>query len=163
MLHRGPYAIAGEHKVAESAMTRRRFSFSRLIGITPEFTTGDKAISLSLFIYRIAWFILVAVITIWNLPRVVPEEWHWPEHWWVNFWRVTGIWLPFVIAIVMVVWFTWGGVRDIQQLFVRLRTTQKNALDDGTVVGHKNLDEAAATHAAPTGDVKAIPAVGSAS
>ena len=142
MLHRGPYAIAGEHKIAESAMTRRKFSFSRLIGITPEFTAGDKAISLSLFIYRIAWFVVVAVVTVWNLPRVVPESWHWPEHWWVNFWQVTGIWLPFIIAIVMVVWFTWGGVRDIRQLFVRLRTTQKDALDDGTVVGHTNLDDA---------------------
>jgi solute:Na+ symporter, SSS family len=64
---------------------------------------------------------------------------------------------------VMVVWFTWGGVRDIKQLFERLRTTQKNALDDGTVVGHKNLDEAAASQGEPASDVKAIPAVGSAS
>jgi solute:Na+ symporter, SSS family len=41
MLHRGPYAIAGEEKIAESAMGRRRFSFKTLIGITPEFTRSD--------------------------------------------------------------------------------------------------------------------------
>lgn len=139
MLHRGQYAIAGEHKIAHSAMTRRRFSFKQLIGITPEFTASDKAISLSLFFYRIAWFIVVAVVTIWNLPRVVPDRWHWPDRWWENFWHITGIWLPFVIASVMVVWFTWGGLHDIRQLFVRLRTSQRDAADDGTVIGHHNL------------------------
>jgi SSS family solute:Na+ symporter len=148
MLHRGPYAIAGEEHAAESAMTRKKFSFKRLIGITPEFTAGDKAISMSLFLYRIAWFVVVAVITIWNLTR-----WKWSEQWWVNFWRVTGIWLPFAIAIVMVVWFTWGGTKDIRELFVRLRTTERNALDDGTVAGHANLDEVA-----PPKPVEAKPA-----
>jgi hypothetical protein len=48
-----------------------------------------------------------------------------------------------VIAIVMVVWFTWGGLKDIRELFARLRTAQRNALDDGTVAGHANLDEVA--------------------
>jgi len=141
MLHRGPYAIPGEHKIAESAMTRRKFSFNRLIGITPEFTAGDKTISMSLFLYRIGWFVLVAVVTVWNLTA-----WKWPEHWWIGFWRVTGIWLPFVIAIVMVVWFTWGGLRDITELFQRLRTVRRDVLDDGTVVGHENLDDAVAEH-----------------
>jgi SSS family solute:Na+ symporter len=143
MRHRGPYAVVGEQHVAESAMQKKRFSFKRLIGITPEFTAGDKAISMSLFLYRIAWFVVVAVITIWNMPKLVPSAWHWPEQWWINFWRVTGIWLPFVIAIVMVVWFTWGGLKDIRELFARLRTAQRNALDDGTVAGHANLDEVA--------------------
>jgi SSS family solute:Na+ symporter len=143
MLHRGPYAIAGEHKIAESAMGRRKFSFKTLVGITPEFTTSDKAISLSLFGYRIAWFVVFAVITIWNIP----QAWRWSEASWIAFWRVTAIWLPFVIAIVMVVWFTWGGLRDIKQLFARLRTAQRDALDDGTVVGHENLDDAVAEHA----------------
>jgi SSS family solute:Na+ symporter len=124
-------------------MTRKRFSFKRLIGITPEFTAGDKAISMSLFLYRIAWFVLVAMVTLWNLPMLTPPSWHWSGQWWVNFWRVTGIWLPFIIAIVMVVWFTWGGMKDIRQLFVRLRSAERNALDDGSVAGHTNLADVA--------------------
>jgi solute:Na+ symporter, SSS family len=144
MLHRGPYAIAGEQKIAESAMGKRKFSIKTLLGITPEFTTADKAISLSLFGYRIAWFIVFAIITIWNIP----ESWRWPEARWMSFWHVTAIWLPFVIAIVMVVWFTWGGLKDIKELFARLKVVDRDALDDGTVVGHKNLDEVAAEHAA---------------
>ncbi len=159
MLHRGPYAIEGEYKIAESAMGKRKWSLKTLIGITPEFTRSDMAISLSLFGYRIAWFIVFAVITLWNIP----ESWRWPESRWIAFWRVTAIWLPFVIAMVMVVWFTWGGLRDIKQLFARLRTTQRNALDDGTVVGHKNLDDAAAAHhAARAGDGDVVTAAGSA-
>ena len=129
LLHRGPYAVAGEHKIAGSAMTKRRFSVKTLLGITPEFTRGDMAISLSLFGYRIAWFIVVAAITIWNIPR----GWRWPEHWWVQFWHVTCIWLPLVMAVVLVVWFTWGGLRDTRDLFVRLRHAEKNPLDDGSV------------------------------
>jgi SSS family solute:Na+ symporter len=152
MLHRGPYAVHGEQHVAESAMGKKRFSFKRLIGITPEFTRADKAISLSLFLYRIAWFVVVAVITIWNLPRLAPASWHWPESWWINFWRVTGIWLPFAIAIVMVVWFTWGGTKDIRQLFARLRTADRDALDDGTVAGHSNLADVAAAAPVPPDD-----------
>jgi SSS family solute:Na+ symporter len=138
MLYRGPYAIAGEEKIAASANIRQRFSFNRLIGITPEFTTADRAISLSLFGYRILWFVVFMVIVLWNIPT----SWRWPEHWWINFWRVTSIWLPFVIALIMVVWFTWGGLKDIGRLFVRLRQVSENPLDDGTVVGHHNLAEA---------------------
>src|SRR5688572_12462979 len=73
MLHRGPYAIEGEYKIADSAMGKRKWSLKTLIGITPEFTSADKAISLSLFGYRIAWFVVFAVITIWNLP----PSWRW--------------------------------------------------------------------------------------
>ena len=44
---------------------------------------------------------------------------------------------------VTAVWFTWGGVRDIRDLFKRLKSQKINDLDDGTVVGHQNLDEIA--------------------
>ncbi len=150
MLHRGPYAIAGEQKIAESAMSKRKWSFKTLLGITPEFTTSDKAISLSLFGYRIACFAVFAVVTVWNIPAA----WRWPESRWMAFWRVTAIWLPFIIAIVMVVWFTWGGLRDIKQLFARLRTTQRDALDDGTVVGHENLDDAVAERVSASASIE---------
>jgi SSS family solute:Na+ symporter len=145
MLHRGPWAVAGDEKIAESAMTRRRFSFKTLIGITPEFTRGDTAISMSLFLYRIAWFIVFAIITVWNLP----PSWRWPEGRWIKFWHITCIWLPFIIAVVMVVWFTWGGIKDIRALFVRLETARRDAADDGTVVGHHNLADAPGAAPAP--------------
>lgn len=135
MLHRGKYAIEGEYKIVESATKRRKLSFSLLVGITPEFTRTDKAISLSLFYYRIFWFIVFAVVTTWNL---IPG-WGWPEPWWSNYWHYTAIWLPLTLAAVLVVWFTWGGLRDIHRLFIRLEQVKVNPEDDGTVVGHHNL------------------------
>jgi len=160
MLHRGPWAVAGDEKIAESAMARRRFSFKTLIGITPEFTRGDTAISMSLFLYRIAWFVVFAAITLWNIPKA----WRWPERWWINFWHVTCIWLPFIIAIVMVVWFTWGGLKDIRDLFVRLRTARRDAADDGTVVGHRNLadEPAGSVDGSAGGTATTAPSPGSA-
>ena len=147
MLHRGPYAVEGDEKIAGSAMTKRRFSFKTLLGITPEFTRGDMAISLSLFGYRIAWFVVVAAITLWNIPR----SWRWPERWWINFWHVTCIWLPLVMAVVLVIWFTWGGLKDIRELFVRLRHVERNPEDDGTVWHGEATDTAGPTPPAGNG------------
>ncbi len=58
---------------------------------------------------------------------------------WAFFWNIVGIYVPVVVAFVIGVWFTWGGVRDIRTLFRRLRAEKVNHLDDGTVVNHQNL------------------------
>lgn len=137
MLHRGEYAIEGEHKVVESTEAKRRFQIGQLVGITPEFTRTDKAISLSLFGYRIFWFLVFLVVTIWNL---IPGR-QWSEQTWSRYWHATAIVLPFALATVLVVWFTYGGLKDIRLLFVRLREAERNPSDDGTVVGHHNADE----------------------
>jgi SSS family solute:Na+ symporter len=134
MLHRGQWAIQNEEHVASTDVPRK-FSWKLLLGITPEFTKSDMTISLSLFIYRFAWFVIFAVITTWNILRP------WPEQWWVNFFHATSVALPFAIGIIVTVWFTWGGLRDLKKLFIRLETVTENPLDDGTVVGHHNLDE----------------------
>lgn len=137
MLHRGAHAIAGEDKIVASTEKRRKIDFNLLVGITPEFTRTDKAISLSLFGYRIFWFCVFLVITLWNIR----PAWRWSEQTWASYWHATAIVLPFALATVLVVWFTYGGLRDIKLLFERLRATAANPLDDGTVVGHHNADE----------------------
>ncbi len=49
--------------------------------------------------------------------------------------------LPLLVMGVTTVWFWVGGVRDLVRLFRRLKTVRRNDLDDGMVVGHRNLDE----------------------
>ena len=61
---------------------------------------------------------------------------------WSTFWHISAIGLPIFLAVVTGIWFTWGGVRDIATLVRRLREASVNPLDDGTVIGHANLDEA---------------------
>jgi hypothetical protein len=54
----------------------------------------------------------------------------------------TFIALPFVVAIGTLVWFTAGGVRDIRDFFIALRTQVRDHRDDGRVVaGHNLADE----------------------
>jgi hypothetical protein len=52
---------------------------------------------------------------------------------------VTGIALPCVIAIGTLIWFGIGGIRDLREFFIALRTMKRDARDDGRVVGDQNL------------------------
>ena len=141
MLHRGVYAIAelGAEAAAASGrtMARPRFQWSQLAGIDSDFTRGDRWIAGSLFAWTLSWFLVMALGTLWNFIHP------WPPMFWIRFWQIAGIGIPTVVAIVTAVWFTWGGVRDIRLLFQRLAHKQVNHLDDGMVVNHQTLDEAA--------------------
>jgi len=46
-----------------------------------------------------------------------------------------------VIALVTTVWFSWGGIRGMRELFRRLKAERMDEQDDGTVINHHNLDE----------------------
>ena len=141
MLHRGAYERVGE-KVGEvrvSVPNRPRGLWARAIGIDENFTRGDKWIAVSLLLWGVFWFAIFAVGTAWNLLDP------WPVETWKTFWHVVGIGIPVVMSLVTAVWFTWGGARDIFRLFQHLKAQVVNELDDGTVVGHQNLDEAVAT------------------
>lgn len=133
MLHRGEYAL--EKPVA--AEPKRKVSWGRLIGFDANFTLGDKWIAGSLFGWGVFWFSVVVICSLWNL--IAP----WPDSVWLRYWHIVGIGLPILLALVTGVWFTWGGIRDMRLLFVRLRREVVDTRDDGTVVGHRNLDEAA--------------------
>lgn len=52
-----------------------------------------------------------------------------------------GVIIPVSISVVITVWFTWGGIRDMRRFFCDLNKQKTNLRDDGTVVGHQNLDE----------------------
>ena len=51
------------------------------------------------------------------VDRVEPVLPRWPIAWWSHYWMITGIALPFVIAVATLVWFGIGGVRDILEFF----------------------------------------------
>jgi SSS family solute:Na+ symporter len=94
-------------------------------------------ISISVFAWSIFWFLVFVIGSIWYL-------WHpWSLETWGRYWYVNSILLPMLVGIITSVWLTWGGVRDLRRLFRDLRTCERNALDDGIVVDHHNLDEPA--------------------
>ncbi|MEN8255825.1 MAG: hypothetical protein ABFR33_10200, partial [Verrucomicrobiota bacterium] len=43
------------------------------------------------------------------------------------------------ISLVVLVWFLYGGMRNLKELFHTLKTAERNDLDDGRVVGHHSL------------------------
>jgi len=133
MLHRGKFAAdAGPDA---KAWVRPKFAWSRLIGFDNEFTRGDKIIAGSMFGWNMFWFAIFVIVSIWNIFH------RWPLSWWSKYWHIAAILMPLTVGIVTTVWFTWGGVRDLRRMFKALRIVGRDARDDGTVVGHSNLDE----------------------
>ncbi|OQC13519.1 MAG: sodium/panthothenate symporter [Lentisphaerae bacterium ADurb.Bin082] len=127
MLHRGIYSVDGE-KTIKSPWSLRNV-FSKLIGITPEYTRGDRIIAWSVFFYSIVWNVGLCFIgvLIWNL--VSP----WPNKYWSRYFFVVHIGVAAIIGVISTVWFITGGVIDLKRLFRDLAAREDNPLDDGRV------------------------------
>ena len=136
MLHRGKYNDEG--KPEEKFKWSLKALWSKIIGITPEYTKGDRAIAYSVFIYSFVYnFGLTFVgVLIWN--AIHP----WPAHWWSYYFFVVFILEPCIFGVISTVWFSIGGFVDLRQLFRDLRTRKINALDDGRVQGGVSVAEA---------------------
>jgi hypothetical protein len=100
-----------------------------LVGITSEYTKGDRAIAWSVFGYSIIYQLGISfgAVIIWNI--ISP----WPAHWWTTYYYITALLVPVIIGIVSTVWFLWGGTVDLRQLFKDLSLRKSNAADNGQV------------------------------
>ena len=141
MLHRGKYSL-DEKREIKSAWTWKTV-FGKLIGITPEYTKGDKFIAWSYFVYSFIYrfgltFILVLV---WN--AVTP----WKIELWSWYFLITILLVPGIMAAITAVWFGIGGPIDLWKMFRALETRKINVLDDGRVEGNMSLADKAALEA----------------
>ncbi|MFT6234936.1 MAG: Na+/proline symporter [Lentimonas sp.] len=141
LLHRGEYDIANEYK--EPFKWSVHNAFKKLIGITPEYTRGDKIITWSVFIYAIIYkFGLCFVgVLIWNM--ISP----WPAEWWSRYFFITSLVVTGLLGIVSTFWFLIGGVIDMRKLFRDLASRTDDPLDNGMVEGHVSLADKAAFEA----------------
>ena len=151
MLHRGKYALDGERNLKLS-WTPANF-FKNLIGITPEYSKGDKVIAYGVFFYSFVYgFILCFVGTvIWNYFHP------WPVEWWSKYFVIRYFVVPCVVAAISTVWFGIGGFMGLIHLFRDLKARKSvNVLDDGRVEGSMSLADKAALEAVDRqGDEKA--------
>jgi SSS family solute:Na+ symporter len=138
MLHRGEYAVIKQEVGDNAPMAHRKVRWGRLIGFDENFTRGDKWIAGALFGWSMFWVTVMIVGTVWNL--IAP----WPTEVWAGYYHIAGIGLPIFFAVITGVWLTWGGLKDMADLFRRLGREKINVLDDGTVVNNQNLDEVVA-------------------
>ena len=134
MLHRGKYNIDGniEAKVDWSFKTL----FGRILGITNEYTRGDKIIAWSVFLYSfVVGFCVFLTIVVWNLFD------RWPNSWWGEYYLIRQLAIPGVVAVITTVWFFIGGVVDLRRMLRDLKNRQIDDLDNGVVSGHVSLSD----------------------
>ena len=129
LLHRGKYAVEDDVAKAEIAQPkRRRVLFGK------EFSLGDRIMVIVSYAYILLFFALFLIGTIYMLSTDIPDAA------WGEFWRVFSI-IILLMTTVVTVWVCIGGVKNLRELFSTLRTLKRDAHDDGTVVGHRNLDD----------------------
>ena len=140
MLHRGIYSVDGEKKPVPM-----KWSFGnvlgKMVGITSEYTAGDKVIAWMFFFYSVVYKfgIIFVLVIVWNCFSA------WSARAWSNYFLVVTLIVPGILAAVTTVWFGIGGVRDMIRLFRDLKSrTDVNVLDDGRVEGHVSLADKAA-------------------
>ena len=127
MLHRGKYAEPG--KIELKTRWTLRNVFSKLIGITPEYTTGDKIIAWSVFFYAFIYNIVLCFfgVLVWNL--IAP----WKIEWWSNYFFYTTLVVGAIVGIISSVWFFWGGIIDLRRMFRDLSLSRNDPNDNGSV------------------------------
>ena len=137
MLQRGIYNTDGENKVREKWTFAN--VFSKLIGITPEYSLGDKWIAWGVFIYSIIYkfFLAFVLVVVWN--AVSP----WKIEWWGYYFFITTLLIPGIVAFISTFWFGIGGAVDIYRLFRDLEKRVADPLDNGWVEGHVSLADKA--------------------
>lgn len=129
MLHRGIYSDDPQRKNNRSLFSREKIT-QILVGIDDEYSRGDKILAWSVFAYSFGWmFVLTFLgVILWNYLRP------WSNQMWVNYLFVTTILAGGVLGAITAVWFSWGGIRDLKQLFKDLKNHSNAENDNGSVV-----------------------------
>ena len=135
LLHRGKYAEEGAICI-KTPWSLKNIG-AKLIGITPEYTKGDKILAWSVFGYSFIYGFcgMFLLVVIWNAFSP------WPVSWWSNYFLIKFLIIPGIAALITSVWFTIGGVRDMIAMFRALKNRVANPLDNGMVEGHVSIDE----------------------
>lgn len=134
MLHRGIYSD-GEQKLRSKWSIKT--VFGKLIGITPEYSKGDKLISYLVFGYTFGYkfFIGFILVVLWNL--ISP----WKMEWWGHYFLFFSLVIPGIAAAITTVWYGIGGTVDLFRLFRDLENRIIDPLDNGMVEGHVSLSD----------------------
>jgi SSS family solute:Na+ symporter len=129
LLHRGKWEVSGETE--EGTVTQSRGW--KMLGITGEFGRRDRFLYLLTWGWNAAWVVVFLAGTIFFLTRRVESgQWAGYDSVWLGFWE-TKIWIEVAVGAVVVVWFTYGGVRDVRRLLRDLSRMKVDEEDDGFV------------------------------
>jgi SSS family solute:Na+ symporter len=124
VLHRGEHAIAGEKVIEDADLA---FGW-RALGITPEFSVRDKVLYAVTYAWTGLWVGAFAIGTIWSLGFGHTVD--------IADWAVYWKWYFLVQAgasLIVIVWFTVGGLNDAREMIARLSSMERDEADDGMV------------------------------
>jgi SSS family solute:Na+ symporter len=122
LLHRGKYKVASDH----GAIAKKVPFLERVFGVGREFSLFDKIIYFGQIIWVAFWGITFVAGTIWNMTHEVSEA-SWRGWWGIH------ITILMTMIIIVAIWFTFGGGRDLFRLFHDLKNTEVRDDDDGSV------------------------------
>ena len=122
LLNRGNYVIEGEIEIVNEAPERGW----KMLGMGKEFTRGDKFIYIVNYIWTFSWTILFIVGTVYNLYYDVSDTS------WMTFWKYY-LFINIGMAMISIIWFTWGGFKDLNVMMTKLRSDKRDHKDDGWV------------------------------
>jgi len=122
LLHRGSFVIENEMKVVTKAPEKGW----KLLGMGKEFTKSDKFIYIVNYIWTFSWTIVFIGGTIYNLTNDVSNEA------WMSFWKYY-LMIQIGMALISIIWFTWGGFRDLKVMLKKLKSSERDHQDDGWV------------------------------
>lgn len=138
LFHRGKYAVqANEGEPDYQPRSSVAIpGWQRKLGITEEFTAGDKLIyflKYALFGWTFGvGFLGLTLAWVFGAMRT-DDAW---ITWWAIHFSLIG-----VLGATATVWFLWGGFKDLFALFRRLKTLTRDKDDDGTVEQHLGQSE----------------------
>jgi SSS family solute:Na+ symporter len=127
MLHRGKYLIREEYTVVDAAPVKGW----RVLGMGREFTRSDKVIYVATYAWTASWVVVFVVGTVLNLTRSVDAAA------WMHFWK-TYVMIYLVASILVIVWFSVGGIIDLKEMIRTLRVMKRDHADTGFVMRDKS-------------------------
>ena len=125
LLNRGKYSIKGEMAV----VNKEPELGWKIFGMGAEFTKSDKLIYILNYVWTGMWTLIFIIGTVYNLSNPVMDSS------WMKYWEYY-IYLNMVVSIIIIVWFTVGGISDLKQMISSLQSDHRDHGDDGWV--HRN-------------------------
>ena len=104
--------------------------WERALAITREFSVGDRRLAIATALYIGGWFVFVVITTLLALAR--PDHQPVSDATWLIFWRWR-IGIATIVAGIVTVWLTIGGIRNLRALFRQLDEQARDDRDDGLV------------------------------
>ena len=122
LLNRGEHVLKEEMRVINEEPQRGW----KILGMGKEFTKNDKFIYIINYVWTLGWTIVFIIGTVYNVYNDVSNEA------WMSFWKYYLI-IQTAMALISIVWFTWGGFKDLKSMLANLRSDYRNHEDDGWV------------------------------